>query len=277
MKVSQRSKKNSFTGDRLRIHKFLQYFSRLVVFVLSTPFTFLPEGAFKHGVRLLVMRVQNSVTTRLFVNKGDTVVQIGTPWPQTLHRYRQAVGDGGRLVVFEAMDENYRLLSDAVAKAGYTNVTVFHGAAWSERSTGKFMISPHRGDHKIQQEEVVMDNDLREGNAEMKEVDVELYTIDEVLTDLGITELDHLSVTVNGAEYEVLKGAEAILTSSRRLRVYAKAHAKTLDGEPVSKKILPYLAELGYGTMITRGEVSSTIDKSWLRRDGDVYAWKLDK
>lgn len=274
MKVTSLFKKNALTGDRLRFSKVKQYLARLIVFALSAPFSYLPEGKIKHGVRMAVLRVQNSVTTRLVVNKGDVVLQIGTPWPETLHRYRRAVGDHGRLVVFEAMEENHRVLRQAVIKAGYTNVTVFHGAAWSERTSGKFMISPHRGDHKIHQEEIVMDNDLRDGNVEMQEVEVQMFTVDEVLADMGITYLDHLSVTVNGAEYEVLRGAENILKQSKNLRVFAKAHARNVDGEPVSSKIVPFLNDLGFGAVITRGEVSSTVDKSWLKRDGDVYAWK---
>lgn len=268
------SGKNNLRGDRLKAARLVNYGKRAITRVLSMPARLLPEGGAKDSIRLALLKVQNSLPTELAVNRGDVVVQIGTPWPETLRRFRRAVGDSGKLVIFEAMPENQKLLEACVKTDGYDNVTVFRGAAWSSRGKGKMQTSSHVGDHKIKIDDVHMDNDLRDINVAMGEIDVEFHTIDEVLESLGINQINHLSVTVNGAEFEVLKGAERTLRRSRNIRVYSKAHARLENGQPISSLILPYMKELGYKAVISKGEPSSTLDERWLYRDGDVYAWK---
>ena len=52
-----------------------------------------------------------------------------------------------------------------------------------------------------------------------------------------MTGIDYLSVTVNGAELEVLKGAEALLRSApSHARIYAKGHALDNAGEPIHQR-----------------------------------------
>ena len=68
-----------------------------------------------------------------------------------------------------------------------------------------------------------------------------------------------MSVTVNGAEAEVLRG-------------FAKGHALDQDGKPIHLQSEELMRSIGYDTKITRGEPSSTTDKSWLRCAGDLYA-----
>jgi FkbM family methyltransferase len=264
----------SLRGDRLRLARLGNYAKRAIIRVLTLPARVLPEGHPKTAVRRLVLTVQNSLPTELAVNAGDTVVQIGTPWPQTLRRFRRAIGPEGRLVIFEAMPDNAARLRATVEEDGFTNVTIFEGAAFSTRQSGTLMTSPHRGDNKIRLDGIRMDNDLRPINARMGEIAVEFHRIDDVLADLGIDRLNFLSVTVNGAELEVLKGAEATLRNSPDLRVYSKGHARLADGTPINRPIKSYLEELGFRAVITRGEPSSARDEGWLYRDGDVYAWK---
>lgn len=264
----------SLRGDRLTAARLANFLLRFLTRTVSSPARFLPEGRAKDAVRRALLRVQNSVPIELVVNRGDTVVQIGTPWPQTLRRFRRAVGDGGRLVIFEAMPDNADTLRRAVAADGFTNVTVFEGAAFSRRMRGTLMTSPYKGDNKIRLDGVRMDNDLRGINAEMGEIAVEFHTVDEVLAGLGIDTINYLSVTVNGAELEVLKGAQGTLLRSPDLRVFSKGHARLDDGTVLNVPIREYLENLGMTAVISRGEPSSTLDRSWRRRGGDVFAWK---
>ena len=77
-----------------------------------------------------------------------------------------------------------------------------------------------------------------------------------------MTEIDFLSVTVNGAELEVLKGSEGLLRSApRHARVYAKGHALDETGEPIHRAAQQFLKELGYETTITKGEPVSLGEK----------------
>jgi FkbM family methyltransferase len=243
---------------------------------ITVPVRSLPEGAWKNRFREYLLRYQHSLPTEFVVNPGDVVCQIGTPWPGTLLRFRKRIGDKGKLIIFEALPSNAAKLRDTVEKHKFSNVYIIEKAAWSESRPGKLSVSPYVGDHKISVDNVAMDNDLRPGNAAMSEIDVAFTRIDDAVNELGIFEINYLSVTVNGAEHEVLKGASGVLSRSKDIRVYSKGHAMASNGVPINIPIKQYLESLGFKTMITKGEPSSTTDERWLWRAGDVYGWRLD-
>lgn len=262
---------------RYKPSQVVYYLFRGATRVVTVPFRSLAEGSAKNKIREHLLRFQHSLPTEFVVNPGDVVCQIGTPWPATLLRFRKRVGDKGKLIVFEALPANAAKLRHTVERNRFTNVIIVEKAAWSETRIGKLSISPYVGDHKIAVENVKMDNDLRPGNDAMQEIDVEFARIDDTLQELGISQINYLSVTVNGAEHEVLKGARDVLSRSDDIRVYSKGHAMTTDGLPINVAIKQYLDSLGFHAMITRGEPSSTDDERWLWRAGDVYAWRIGK
>jgi FkbM family methyltransferase len=248
---------------------------RGLVRLVTVPVRFLPEGALKNGVRSWLLKFQHSLPTELVVNRGDTVVQVGTPNPKTLLRFRRAVGPRGRLVIVEAMPGNQERLQSVIDEQRLDNVTLVRAAACNENRRGELAVSPFWGDHKIPLDSVRMDNDLRPENADMELIPVDFVRLDDALAEVGVDALDYLSVTVNGAEAEVLKGAAGILDrSSRGTRVYAKGHALDEQDRPIHLQTQELMAQLGYRTRITRGEPSSTLEQSWLWRAGDLYAWK---
>ena len=137
--------------------------------VLFWPVVLLQEGPLKNRVRCFILKFQHSLPVEFVVNKGDTVVQIGTPWPRTLQRYVTAVGESGMVVVFEANSDNYKRLVRYADTNDLSNAIIINGAACNKSGIGELSISPHAGDHKISSEEVLMDNDLRHGNEEMSD------------------------------------------------------------------------------------------------------------
>lgn len=261
------------TDFRLARQLYIGY--RGAVRVASVPFRGMREGPTKNAVRTFMLNFQHSLPTEFVVNKGDTVVQIGTPSPKTMHRFRRAVGDAGHLVIVEAMPDNQERLAKAIADAGFTNVTLVRAAACNENREGELSVSPFSGDHKIALDDIRMDNDLRPENAVMETVPVRFVRLDDELPKVGVDRINYLSVTVNGAEGEVLKGAQQILSrSGSGTRVYAKGHALDSAGRPLHLQTQAIMQGLGYATKITKGEPSSTLDKSWLWRAGDLFAWK---
>lgn len=242
---------------------------------LTIPLRWLPESAFKNKIRNFILRFQHSLPTEFAVNRGDTVVQIGTPWPKTMRRFRRAVGPNGRLVIVEAMPENQDRLEQAIAESGFDNILLIKGAAFSETKEGYLTTSPYKGDHKVSVDGIQMDNDLKPGNADMQQIEVQFHRLDEVLPANGVDSFDYLSITVNGAEAEVLKGAQRILEAARPgARVYAKGHALDAEGNPLHLQTKAIMDGHGFTTQITKGEPSSTLDQRWLWRTGDLFAWK---
>lgn len=243
--------------------------------VLTIPFRGMPEGGFKSALRLFILTFQHSLPTEFVVNKGETIVQVGTPRPRTMKRFLRAVGPKGKLVVVEAMPENQERLENAIKSEGIKNVLLIKGAASNENRMGELLISPYSGDHKIETKGIVMDNDYKPGNNYETRIPVRFLRLEDELRKHGIEEINFLSVTVNGAEAEVLKGASGLLKlCGPGTRVYAKGHALDENDQPIHLITKEIMTSNGYNTKITRGEPSSTLDSRWLWRAGDLYAWK---
>ncbi len=272
---SNRRRESPLRKPPFRLSRKIYRLMRGATRILSAPARRLPEGASKTFVRRLLLRVQHSLPTELAVNRGDVVVQVGTPNPATVLRFCRAVGSAGRLVVVEAMPDNQDRLRTAIEHHGLSNVTVIAAAACNENREGELAVSPFWGDHKIPLRGIRMDNDLRPENAQMHSIPVRFIRLDDELPKIGVAQVDYLSVTVNGAEAEVLRGAAKILAASPRgSRVYAKGHALDEDDRPIHLQSREVMQGLGYHCVITRGEPSSTLEESWLWRAGDLYAWK---
>ncbi len=261
--------------SEFKLERYIYWGMRGIVRVGTIPFRGMKEGAGKNRVRQAILSLQHSLPTEFAVNAGDTVVQIGTPRPKTMRRFRRAVGDTGRLIIVEAMPENQDRLAKAIAEDGFTNVTLIRAAACNENRLGELSISPYIGDHKIDLDHIRMDNDDRPGNAAMDTIAVQFIRLDDELPKHSVTTIDYISITVNGAEGEVLKGATNILRASAKgTRVYAKGHARDTKGQPLHLETQAIMQSLGYQTKITKGEPSSSSEKDWRWRAGDLFAWK---
>jgi FkbM family methyltransferase len=244
---------------------------RLYRTALRPLFQALPaESPVRRRLRSSYLRRVNAPPVWLVVNRGDTVVQVGTPNVATVERYARAMGPTGRLVVIEADGANAARLAAFVTEQGWTNVTIVNRGAWSSAGTLALSRSPHAGDHKIAVPGVVMDNDFKPENEQYDTVTIEVCTLDQVIADLKLETVHYLCVTVNGAELEVLRGAGNVI--GRVQRVFAKAHARLADGTPLNRPIAEFLAARGFSVQITRGEPAVGKNPGWRMRDGDVYA-----
>lgn len=242
--------------------------------VVAYPARVLPEGKLKNHIRTWVLKFQFNLPAYLAINRGDVAMQVGTPNPSLLRRFSRAVGPNGFVVVVEADEENAARLQESLASLRWKNVAIVKKGAWSAAGTLNFSRSPaFPGDHKIAINEIVHDNDLRPENEKYEEAPIEVDTLDNIAAANGLERLDYLSITVNGAELEVLRGAEQML-SEMRPRVFSKAHARHRDGTPLNVPIREFLGRFGYVTFRTRGEQTVGNDPDWKRRDGDVYAYQ---
>jgi hypothetical protein len=89
-----------------------------------------------------------------------------------------------------------------------------------------------------------------------------------------------MSITVNGAELEVLKGATRIISQSENCRIFSKGHARVGDaqsGTPLNVYISEFFNSHGLVSIISKGERGATKAAHWKFREGDVFAWKLQR
>lgn len=238
-------------------------------------FSHVPESSFKNMIRRSLLLFRSGVPAPLIVNLGDTVIQVGTPNISTVERYSRLVGNDGHVIIVEADEMNQNNLEQVCKSGILKNVTLIKKGAWSSPGVQVFCKSDeHAGDHKIKVDNVVMDNDFRNDYSEIR---IEVDTLDNMLEKLNLRTFDFISVTVNGAELEVLKGARNLILNSKACRIYAKGHARYGDGktgDPINKSIREYLESLGCNALISGHEDSISGISEWRRREGDVYAWK---
>lgn len=239
----------------------------------------LPEGEYKNRLRSGIVRqmVEMKAHSRaIFINKGDTVVLVGTPFESRIHELARSVGRSGSVLVVEPSPENIERLRPAVRS--YSHVTLDERAAWNEPGVQELtvaaegdeaasFIESERYEHEAHQIQEIQE----------KTVEVEAERLEDIVDSYGISP-DYLEVMVNGAELEVLKGSTAILESSRP-RVLAKGHAKDkTTGQPLNRELASFLGTYGYEITLSKGGRKTMFkdhpkDTDWIRREGDVFAW----
>jgi hypothetical protein len=65
---------------------------------------------------------------------------------------------------------------------------------------------------------------------ERRYLEVEADTLDNLLKSRGINRVDWIKIDVEGAEYEVLKGAKEILSTNNHISILVEVHGKDTYG-----------------------------------------------
>ena len=147
------------------------------------------------------------------LGRGDAAVQVGAPW-DTLRagRSRAAyfarfVGQTGRVVVVEPSDSNVTALGEFAARHDLPQLTVVPTGAWDKKTHLRFLVNPdHPASNLV--EEVIVEGRDRE---QFEVTDVAVDTLDNIVAESGIEKIKLLSITTNGSEMQVLKGAAKTL------------------------------------------------------------------
>ena len=234
---------------------------------------FIPEGSIKTGFRRAALKLYPGIPKEFMVNRGDIVVQVGSPVPSRIERLSRSVGEKGEVVLIEPDVTNLKRQYENVESKNLKNVTIVPKAAFNSKGKGQFLVAPHPADHRLVIENIEHDNDYRAENYYLREVDVEVDTIDNILRDLRIDRIDYIEIAINGAELVVMQGMERILNSTRRL--FVKGHARDKDTKrPLNQELIPLLKAKGFDTYLTKPSKSVAVTVVWGPRVGDVYAWE---
>ena len=248
-------------------------FKYLAFHFILYPLRFITSERLREKIWIKVLKHRNSVPLYLVLKKGDIAVQVGTPNILTVKRFASLVGDIGKVIIIEAHKENISKLKNSADLERYSNITFESIGAWSSEGTVSFAISDdYDGDHKVVQDNVSIDNDDRTSYQIMEEMKVD--TLDNILSKNDIKSVNYLSITVNGAEHEVLKGAKQILTNSKDAIIFSKGHSVVDSDDGVKENlnvgIQSYMQDLGYRSIISKGE-----NIHWGEtRSGDVFSWR---
>lgn len=151
------------------------------------------------------------------IEDGDVVLQVGAPRDLLVVGRSRAVyfmkcAGSGVVVVFEPDPKSAEaLLSFAIQHGLESRLILVKKGAWSKDDTLKFYSSPSypaanliEGACEITAEEKMRRN--------YQEILVPVTTIDIVLKQLRLKAFNFLSITANGSETEIIKGASNLIT-----------------------------------------------------------------
>lgn len=224
----------------------------------------LPEGPARNAVRRCLYRVRVGIPRELLINPGDVVVQVGMWRTDSVTRAASLVGSSGRLVLIEASAEAAQRAEDYFAEQGLDNCLALHAAAWHCNATLELQLATDASGHQVKGVEAEIPH-AKTGES----LPVQGVRLDDVAAEHGLGTVDYLEVTVNGAELNVLRGAESMLP--RVTRVLAAGMMRDPDsGEPVNRVVSAYLRSQGFRTVVSRQ--GRSINEAWGRIDGHVFA-----
>ena len=108
----------------------------------------------RYGV---VLKLRPYIPRELIVNRGDFVVQVGTPSTSTMHRLVKSVGSKGRVIVIEPAEVNLRRLGEYRQKHELHNVRIIPKAAWDKKGQHRLLVSSRPEDHRLENDRVLHD------------------------------------------------------------------------------------------------------------------------
>ena len=159
--------------------------------------------------------------------EGDTVVDIGAHMGRYTITSSKSVGASGKVIAVEAHPYNFRILQHNLRLNKLTNVSPLNWAVYSKKERLKLYLPDE--DLGYTMHHSLMTNYLTtkySKEIERRYLEVEADTLDNLLKSRGINRVDWIKIDVEGAEYEVLKGAKEILSANNHISILVEVHGK---------------------------------------------------
>lgn len=174
-----------------------------------------------------------SLLDRWRPQSGDTVIDAGAFIGRHTLAYARDVGPSGRVIAIEPHPENFRLLQRNVRQNGYSNVTCVQCA-----------LSDYSGQGHLAYDRETSTSALSPGQS--RSVPVRVRTLDDLLSELQVRQVDLMKVDVEGAELSLLRGATATLGQSHQPQLIIENHDKPRTDETAECLLLQWLDSQGF-------------------------------
>src|ERR687885_2194937 len=189
------------------------------------------------------MTIRENEIIELFRPKqGDIVVDVGAHMGKYTIIASKQVGQNGKVIAIEAHPGNYEMLNRNIELNGLTNVTTLNYAVYSKETKIKLFLPGEKSNRTIY-------NTLISTRAtdEEKFVEVNADTLDDLLQNNGIshTDINWVKIDVEGAELEVLKGADSIMSNSKNITLLIEVH-DIEDGKNVYRPIMDLMEKYNF-------------------------------
>jgi FkbM family methyltransferase len=199
------------------------------------------------SVWILVEVFEDDVYERVFkIEKGDIVVDVGAHVGMFTVKALKEVREEGLVIAIEPEERNFELLKRNTRD--YKNVKLVKKAVGDKTGRAILYISELSGEHSI-----------KKPSRATKSIDVEVDTLDNILSSLGVSKVDFLKIDVEGAELEVLRGARGYLSEGKIRKVAVAAYHYREE----HKKVADFLSHHGF-----------LVEKTKVKGKWYVYGWR---
>src|SRR5829696_7497940 len=157
--------------------------------------------------------------------QGDIVVDIGAHMGRYTIISSKRVGANGKVVAIEAHPSNFEMLKSNIKLNQLTNVIPLNYAAYSKETKIKLYLPDEESGYTMHHS--IMSNYVftkYKDKTEDKFVEVSANTLDYLLQLNEITDVNWVKIDVEGAEFEVLKGASNVLSKSKDIALLIEVH-----------------------------------------------------
>ena len=153
--------------------------------------------------------------------QGDIVIDIGAHIGLYTIVSSKRVGTNGKVVAIEADPGNFEMLNRNIKLNQLTNVIPLNYAVYSKETKLKLYLPS--GESGFTKYNTIMTNWV---NTEDKFVEVNANTLDYLLqlNQIREEEVNWIKIDVEGAEFEVLKGAQNVLSKSKDIALLMELH-----------------------------------------------------
>jgi FkbM family methyltransferase len=192
--------------------------------------------------------------------EGNIVIDVGAHiGPYTL-KASSLVGVNGKVLAIEADPSNYDILNRNIDLNKFTNATAVNYAAYSKEEKIKLYL-PSKEEEEKESSHTKYNTIIQDRtHNETKFVEVQANTLDYLLQSNGIKheKVNWIKIDVEGAEFEVLKGAKDILSKSYNISLLIEIHnlsaANTNLYEPIKEFLNSYNYKIDFEKIAKSGE-----------------------
>ena len=194
---------------------------------------------------------EDKILKRFSCKKEDIVVDVGAHIGHYTIISSSVLVQMGRVVAIEADPSNFEMLNHNIRLNQLTNVISLNYAVYSKEEKVKLYLPSQESGFTIYN--TIMTNRAR--TEKDKFIQVNANTLDNLLEQNGINlaNINWIKIDVEGAEYEVLKGAINILSKSKDIALLIEVHGFD-NYKPIVEFLKSYHFEIEFETGNQEGD-----------------------
>jgi FkbM family methyltransferase len=188
------------------------------------------------------------IIKQFHVKQGDVVLDVGAHIGKYTIISSKRVGPAGKVIAIEADPENFDMLNRNIKLNQLNNVIALNYAAYSQAAKIKLYVADEQSGSPLYNTITT-----KRAKPNQKFIEINANTLDNLLQLAGIgreggagaEEVNWIKIDVEGAEFDVLKGATNILSKSKDIALLIEVHNLS-DGTNLYRPIIEFLSRYNF-------------------------------